>query len=237
MMESGIRNIADTPHAPFLRGIQSWVWRYFPVHQLSATDIFYALKWAQSGIPVTMLTEHFDVWLHEHPHHFDEGFRLVRLQRQAERAISEFRKKPAPIPPPVLVDDPFKRALETITSCGKQTENPLLRDALRQFYQAMREAHKLALTACPEWNQRPDAFYPFKARAILAWDEHLAILLQYCFDMLTETEQLQIQTMSPQEKVHCMHLGDEAKQHYIGQCQNKRIATYFHIEPLLENIL
>lgn len=237
MSENGLRNITDSPHAPFLRALQAWVWQRFPVHQLSATDIFYALKWAQTGIPADMLTEAFEAWLRDHPHHFDDGFRLTRLKLQAEHAISEFRKKPAAAAPPLLVNDPFKIALDTITTCGRQTNNPLLRDALRAFYQAMREAQKNAIDECPGWNERPDAFYPFKARAILAWDEHLAQLLSHCYNMLSEQEQTHMKALTPREKIHCMHLGEEAKQYYLKQCLNARLAAYFQIESLIENIL
>lgn len=235
MSENGLYNIVDSPHTSFLRTIQAWVWQRFPVHQLSANDIFYAIQWAQSGIPAAMLTEAFETWLQEHPHHFDDGFRLTRLKLQAEHAIAEYRKKAMATPPPVIVHDPFKAALDAITVCGKQTENPLLRDLLREFYQGMRDAQALAIESCPGWNERPDAFYPFKARAILAWDKHLAHLLTQCFNMLSEQEQTQIKQLTPREKIHCMHLGNEAKQYYLKQCMNTRLAAYFQIESLLEN--
>ena len=235
MIHAGIQNITDSPHATFLRELQEWVWRRFPVHQLSATDIFYAIQWAQTGISADMLTDYFEAWLQDHPHHFDDGFRLTRLKIQAEHAIADFRKKPVVSVSPILVNDPFKSALDVITICGKQAENPLLRDALRVFYQAMREAQREAVASYPDWTQRQDVFYMFKARAHLAWDEHLARLFEHSFGMLSEPEQAEMQQLTAQEKLHCMHIGDEAKQHYIQRCLYQRIATYFHIESLLEH--
>lgn len=237
MIHAGIQNITDSPHASFLRALQAWVWRRFPVHQLSATDIFYAIQWAQTGISADMLTDYFEAWLQDHPHHFDDGFRLTRLKLQAEHAIADFRKKPISSVSPILVSDPFKAALDAITVCGKQAENPLLRDELRAFYQAMREAQRESQTTYPDWSSRRDIFYMFKARALLAWDEHLGHLFENCFAMLSDQEQLEMKQLTVQEKLHCMHIGDEAKQHYIQRCLYQRIASYFRIEYLLENII
>ena len=84
----------ESPHAAFLRAIQEWVWSRFPTRQLSASDIFYSLQWAESQIPASVFIKSFDLFLQAHPHHFDEGCKLSKLQYEAsKRRLLSLRKK------------------------------------------------------------------------------------------------------------------------------------------------
>ena len=81
-------------HELFLRDMQAWVWMRYPTRQLSATDVFYALQWAASGLCARDFTSAFDAYLAEHPDVFDRGCRLSRLQYEAKRVIADAKLTP-----------------------------------------------------------------------------------------------------------------------------------------------
>ena len=226
------------PNTAFLRDIQDWVWKRFPTRQLSATDIFYVLQWADSGVPACIFIDGFENWLKSHPREFVSECRLSSLQFEAGRIISAYRQTHAAssIPEPIIVDDPYETALNRIADQGRKTNNPLLRNMLRTFYQQMLSSRKRARKDYPDWNTRSESFYPLQARAIIDWNTHFHALIDECFRMLAEQEQEKLTELTPAEKLHCMQIGSEAQQIYKTHLLQKKIAQYFDISPLLESL-
>ena len=208
------------PNTAFLRDIQDWVWKRFPTRQLSATDIFYVLQWADSGVPACIFIDGFENWLKSHPREFVSECRLSSLQFEAGRIISAYRQTHAAssIPEPIIVDDPYETALNRIAAQGRKTNNPLLRNMLRTFYQQMLSSRKRARKDYPDWNT------------------HFRALIDECFRMLAEQEQEKLTELTPAEKLHCMQIGSEAQQIYKSHLLQKKIAQYFDISPLLESL-
>ncbi len=228
-------DVQRSVHESFLRELQAWVWKRFPTRQLSASDIFYALKWAESGVPCCIFTDGFEAWLSRHPLEFVKDGQLSVLRFEAERIIGAYRELHSKdAERPLLVDDPYEMRLSIITQCGRETDNVLLRERLRAFYQKMRVSCQEARTAYPEWMQRSEQYYTLKARAILSWDEGLSCLLRECFEMLSEEEQASLKTLSGAERLHCMQISDEAQKIYKSQIIDKKIAKYFGILQLLD---
>ena len=226
------------PHAEFLRGIQNWVWRRFPARQLSATDIFYALQWAESGVPCCIFTDGFEAWLQTHPQECEKSIKLSGFHFEAERIIAGYRKLHANDPhlTPVIVDDPYEKALSLIAECGRNTKNPLLRDELRIFYQTMLKSRAENRQLYPDWNQRSESFYPLKAHALVDWENALNLLLEHCYNMLSEEEQNKLSMLKPADKIHCMHISEEAQKIYINRILHQNVAEYFEITKLLGNL-
>ncbi len=231
-------NDPNTPHTEFLRDIQSWVWKRFPTRQLSATDIFYALQWAESGVPFCIFSDGFEAWLHTHPLEFVKSGNLSDLHFQADRIIKAYHQhiSSAPDTTPTIVDDPYDTALTRIAEVGKKTKNPLLRDELRIFYQNMLISRTEARKLYPDWNQRSESFYPLKARAIIDWDKALKTLLQHCFSMLSEQEQTHLKKLAPVDEIHCMKIGEDAQYIYKTRILNQKIADYFEISALIKSL-
>lgn len=228
----------NLPHAEFLRDIQSWVWKRFPTRQLSATDVFYALQWAESGVPFCIFSDGFEAWLHTHPLEFVKSGNLSALHFEADRIIKAYHQHLSSVSntTPTIVDDPYETALTRIAEVGKKTQNPLLRDELRIFYQNMIVSRTEARKLYPDWNQRSESFYPLKARAIIDWDASIEILLQHCFSMLSEQEQTRLQKLAPVDEIHCMQIGEDAQKIYKLRILNQKIAEYFEISVLMTSL-
>ncbi len=229
----------ESPHADFLRAIQEWVWLRYPTRQLSASDIFYSLQWAESHIPASVFTQNFDAYLLEHPHYFDDGCKLSKLQFEAKRIIGEQQKELSGLPAntEIHVDsDPYDTAIRYITICGKRTTNPLLKDELRKIYTNLRSSRKKAMIKYPNWNKQTEEYYKFKAEAFLLWQDDIQNLCNNCLSMLSDTEQNQLRTLTPAEKIHCFQLGQEAETIYLNRILREKIARYFDFEELLNAI-
>lgn len=225
------------PHSEFLQDIQSWVWKHFPTRQLSAADIFYAMQWAETGVPCCIFTDAFEACLRSKNNEFLKTGKLSSLHFDAERVIDNYRIQHTDNSPkqPLIVDDPYQIALERIADSGKKTNNPLLRDELRIFYQNMLNSRSENRKAYPDWNQRSESYYPLKARAIVDWESSLSTLLNNCFEMLTDQEKSQLQKLSPADEAHCLFISEEAQNVYKKRILNQKIAEYFDISPLLMN--
>ena len=220
-------------HAAFLHDMQEWVWKRFPTRQLSATDVQQVLQWAETAIPSCILIDGLESWIHAHPGKFESDGRLTSLRFEAGRIIDAYRTAaPAPVQP-LRLDDPYAVALDQIADVGRKTDNPLLRDALRGFYQRMRESRRTAQDRYPLWNRRSEQYYPLKAQAILDWDGGLHGLAETCLGLLSDAERAAIETPSPSETMHCMFLGDEAKAVYLDRQRLRKTAEYFGFAGLL----
>ena len=229
----------ESPHAAFLRAIQEWVWSRFPTRQLSASDIFYSLQWAESQIPASVFIKSFDLFLQAHPHHFDEGCKLSKLQYEASRIIGEQQKATAQSPQKKeiqIVCDPYETALKYITICGQRTDNPILRDELRKLYASFKSAKTQAEQKYTNWNKQTEAFYKYKAEAFLLWQESVQHLCAYCLSLLSDVEQEKIKALTPAEKMHCFQLGPEAESIYVDRILREKVARYFDFEELLNSI-
>ena len=232
-------NPAQLTHAPFLRAIQEWVWKRFPARQLSPADIFYAMQWAASEIPVSVFIREFEAFLKTHPHHLDDSFRLSKFQFQARQIILSCRQNSQPIVQPVdqiQITDPYQTALTRLAHCGRKTNNELLRDALRIFYQHMRESCKQIREEFPDWQTRPDHFYRLKAQAVMDWDQGLCELCQTCFMALADEEQKQLLDLTPVEKAHLMYLGPDAEKTWRSRRINEKTAAYLGFSELMESL-
>jgi len=103
------------PHASFLQDIQNWVWKRFPTRQLSATDIFYAMQWAESGVPSIFFIDGFEAWLQTHPKEFVANAKLSNLRFEADRIVTAYRTL-HPVQPPTEItsEDPFETMLHRL---------------------------------------------------------------------------------------------------------------------------
>ena len=223
-------------HAPFIRAIQDWVHNRYPTRQLSATDLFYAIQWANSEVPAACFVEAFEEILRNRPHFLDEGFRLSKFNFEAQKMISRYRQKRSEDPQPIekiCVSDPYQEILDRLVKCGRMTTNPVLRDELRKLYQNMRQSKHQAENAEPEWSQRADQYYRYKSHAVVDWDEGLANLCNTCFMMLADVEQKTLLELSPAEKAHLMHLGEEAEKIWRTQRLREKVASYMGFSELL----
>lgn len=224
-------------HDVFLRDMQNWVWVRFPTRQLSATDIFYAIQWADSGVPSRYLIDGFEENMRRSGAEFAKSGKLSCLHFEADRLISAWHREHAVLQPaPLLIDDPYEKALSRLTMIGCRTENSLLRGELRIFYQNMVNSRTLARKTYPDWNQRSESFYPLKARAIVDWEDSLAKLFEHCYAMLSEQEQNRLSELSPVEQMHCMYISEDAKKAYKLRILNNKIAEYFKMSELLDDL-
>lgn len=224
-------------HDSFLRDMQNWVWVRFPTRQLSAADIFYVIQWADSGIPARFFIDGFEQHLQRGSSEFCRTGNLSCLRFEADRLIASWRRDHAGQEKvSILVEDPFEKALSRLTMIGCRTENSLLRDELRIFYQNIINSRNIARNTYPDWNQRSESFYPLKARAILDWDTSLATFLKHCFAMLSEQEQHRLSELSPVEQMHCMYISEEAQELYKMRILHHKVAEYFDVKELLDDL-
>ncbi|MBQ9395486.1 MAG: hypothetical protein IJU23_08210 [Proteobacteria bacterium] len=224
-------------HDSFLRDMQNWVWVRFPTRQLSATDIFYALQWADSGVPARYFIDGFEENLRRSGAEFAKTGKLSCLRLEADRLIAAWRRDHAgQEKAAILVEDPYEKALSRLTMIGCRTENSLLRDELRIFYQNMMYSRTQARKSYPDWNQRSESFYPLKARAIVDWEDSLARLFEHCYVMLSEQEQSRLSSLSPQEQMHCMYISEDAQKTYKMRILNHKLADYYKMNELLEDL-
>lgn len=225
----------DSPHAAFLRDIQAWVWTYCPTRQLSATDTYYALKWAASGLPASTFTRAFDAFIAKNPRTFAHGCRLSILSSYAARIMSTAPKlAPQPaIPIPDSARDPFDEAIDRIVQCGKRSQNPLLRDLLRTAYNELSRAHQAAVKECPHWRATPHDFYEFKARALTAIDAQIARICLSAREFLSPAELRDLQKLTPAEQLHCLRLGPDAESRYKNRIFDQKMASRLGFSDVL----
>ncbi|MBQ9242017.1 MAG: hypothetical protein IJ165_02110 [Proteobacteria bacterium] len=223
-------------NAPFIRDMQAWVWKRFPSRQLSATDIYYVLKWAESGVPASIFTDAFEHLLKSRACEFETNGKLSTLRFEAGRIIADYQKSllREPNVRPVTVDDPYETALSRIAQAGRDTQNPLLQAELRRFYKSILEDKSQAQHDHPEYSARIEAFYLYKSQAILAWDKGLDALLENCARFLSDEERLPLQALTPQEKFHCIPLSEDARELYKKHIFHKKLAEYFTLSSFLE---
>ncbi len=88
----------------------------------------------------------------------------------------------------------------------------------------------------PNWNKQTEEYYKFKAEAFLLWQDDIQNLCNNCLSMLSDTEQNQLRTLTPAEKIHCFQLGQEAETIYLNRILREKIARYFDFEELLNAI-
>lgn len=223
-------------NAPFIRDMQAWVWKRFPSRQLSATDIYYVLKWAESGVPSSIFTDAFEHLLNSRACEFETSGKLSTLRFEAGRIIADYQKTllREPNVRPVTVDDPYETALSRIAQAGRDTQNQLLQAELRRFYKSILDDQSKARHDYPEYGSRIESFYAYKAQAILAWDKGMEALLENCARLLSDEERLPLLSLTPKEKLHCIPLSEEARELYKKHIFNRKLAEYFEFSSLLE---
>ena len=226
-------------HEIFLRDIQSWVWMRYPTRQLSAADVFHALQWAASGLSAHDFTIAFDAYLRKHPRLFERGCRLSQLQYEAKRVISAEKRRrsaqPAVAPPwnGADVDDPYETALRRIVECGKQTEQPPIRDILRKAYSALYHAHRVSLAAHAEWRETLESYSLYKAQGLADYAAAVDQTFDAAESLLCAEETEKLRTLNQKEKIRAFRLGDEAKKRLLDQIFRRNAACYFGLEKLL----
>lgn len=225
------------PHTAFLQDIQNWVWKRFPTRQLSASDIFYAMQWAETGVPAVFFVDGFEHWLSTHPKEFVTNANLSALRFEADRIVSAYRQlHPVQAPVEFKVDDPFKVILDRLERVGKNTTDDRLRLQLREIYQTMRDGMQKTRSLYPDWKARAEVFYTLKARALILWDESVDHLIQECFSWLSEDEKKQMQTLTPADAMYAMRLGDEALAVYKKTHFQRNVAKFYSMESLLDPV-
>ena len=225
------------PHASFLQDIQNWVWKRFPTRQLSASDIFYVMQWAETGVPSIFFIDGFEAWLQTHPKEFITNANLANLRFEANRIIEGYRSL-HPVHRSIEMDviDPFETMQHRLEVLGKTTPNESLRNELRSIYQKVRSAQRETQSMYPDWNQRAESFYTLKARALLLWDECLETLIAQCFSWLPRENQEKMKTLTPAENLHLLRLGDEAQELYKKNLFQQKVADHCGMASLLEPI-
>ncbi|MBO4350215.1 MAG: hypothetical protein J6A01_04610 [Proteobacteria bacterium] len=227
----------NMPHASFLQDIQNWVWKRFPTRQLSASDIFYVMQWAETGVPSIFFIDGFEAWLRAHPKEFITNANLANLRFEADRIIEGYRSlHPVQLPVEINVEDPFETMRHRLEILGKSTQDEALRKDLRKIYQQIRTAQRETQSQYPDWNQRAESFYTLKARALIVWDECIESLITQCFSRLPQEKQEEMKVLTPAENLHLLRLGDEAQEMYKKTQFHQRIAKHYEMESLLDPI-
>ncbi len=227
-------------HEMFLRDMQSWVHLRYPTRQLSATDVFYALQWASSGLTARDFTAAFDVYLSQHPEAFERGCRLSRLKYEAQRVMREESRRrsslPAARPAPDCGDagDPYEIAICRIIECGKQTRMPPLRDILRKAYTAMAHAHRVSAQAFADRRLTPENYAEYKAKCLIDYDAAVDEVFRSATELLAREEIEKLRALTQKEKIRAFRLGDEAKERFLARVFRQNEARYFGIEKLLK---
>ncbi len=222
------------PHALFLQTIQNWVRSYVSTQQLSATDLFFALEWAESGVRPDALTDHLDRYIAQNPEVIQNGIKLSKLRWEAERYISAIRQKaPETLVQPMVVSDPFVALLDAIADIGRSVSNAFIKDILRTTWKSIHKSHQRALTLYPDWNTSPTAYYQLKAYAITTHREACQTACCKCSELLTPQELEVLTALTPQEQIRALTLGEEATKRFLQQCHNEKIAARFELTELL----
>ncbi len=226
-------------HEMFLRDMQSWVHLRYPTRQLSATDVFYALQWASSGLTAHDFTAAFDVYLSQHPEAFERGCRLSRLKYEAQRVMRDGNRRRAfpasarPAPDCSDADDPYEIAICRIIECGKQTPMPPLRDILRKAYTAMAQAHRVCAQVFADWRLTPENYAEYKAKCLIDFEAAVDEVFRSATELLAGEEIEKLRELTQKEKIRAFRLGDEAKERFLARAFRQNAARYFGIEKLL----
>ncbi len=227
----------NMPHASFLQDIQNWVWKRFPARQLSASDIFYVMQWAETGVPSIYFMDGFEAWLRAHPKEFITNANLANLRFEADRIIEGYRSlHPVQQHIEMNVKDPFETMLHRLEILGKSTQDEALRQDLRRIYQQIRTSQREAQSKYSDWNKHAEIYYTFKARALIQWDECIESLIAQCFSRLPQEKQEEMKKLTPAENLHLLRLGDEAQEQYQKTQFHQRIAKHYGMESLLDPI-
>lgn len=226
-------------HELFLRDMQAWVWMRYPTRQLSATDVFYALQWAASGLCARDFTSAFDAYLAEHPDVFDRGCRLSRLQYEAKRVIGAEKRRQSTLPAAQMpwhgdiVEDPYDVAICRIIECGKRTEQPPIRDILRKAYVALIQAHQVSIAAHPNWRETPESFAKYKAQCLADYASAVDLTFEGVNELLCDEEKAKLRRLDQREKIRAFQLGNDAKARFLAQIYRRNVAGYFGLDVLL----
>ena len=233
-----MNTLGDTlPHTAFLRDMQNWVWKRFPTLQLSASDIFYAMQWAETGVPSIIFIDGFENWLQTHPKEFVSDARFSALRFEADRIITAYRLvHPQTAESAFKAEDPFEQLLTRIEQIGKQATDERLLKELRQIYQTMRGCQRESQQQYPDWQTRSEAFYTYKARMLIQWDECIETLMHACLSWLSQEKCEQMHALSAEENMHLLYLGDEAQELYRKRRIHEKVADYYGIRGLLDSV-
>jgi len=222
------------PHALFLQTMQNWVRSYLSTQQLSATDLFFALEWAESGVRADALTDHFDHYIAQNPDVIKNGVKLSRLRWEAERYISALRQKtPETLAQPMIVSDPFATLLNAVAEAGRSSSNALVTEILRTMWKSLNKAHQAALELYPDWNTSPSEYYQLKAYAITTHRQACQSACNSCAEILTQQELDDLISLTTQEQMHLLTLGEDAAQRFRNKCRTEKIAAHFGLGELL----
>lgn len=230
--------INDMPphYVRFLRSIQAWFATRWPTRQLSASDMYYISKWAASNVAAGEYIAAFNRYLDSHPNFCDSNVTLSRLHFLAKEISANATKKPSAssaLPQPNRADDPYVTVINRLVDCGKQSDNPILRDILRDAFNQLTLCHRCALQAHPDWRLSTEAFYKFKAQCIIDNDNAVQAILSRLSDLLSPQELDALNTLSTADKIRSFNLGDIAKSKFLRQRFNLKLADYFDIAPIL----
>ncbi len=218
----------------FLQQLQNWARSYAPTRQFSPNDIFLAMEWANSGVRLHELTDYLDHVIAQNPDFFTQDFKITRLKTDAEKLIASKHQTLAErMQTPVVARDPFAELLACVTQTGQQTKNEFVRQALRQTWKQLKLVQNEAKTKHPDWHTTAAEFYELKAMAITAAHQLTEEACNTCYDVLTDEEKQQVDSLTPAEQIHQLQLGPEASRRYRQACRLQKIAEYFGLNTLL----
>lgn len=231
--------INDMPphYVRFLRSIQAWFATRWPTRQLSASDMYYISKWAAANVSAGEFIAAFNRYLDTHPDFCDTNVTLSRLHFLAKKISDNAPKKnssPHVPPSPNRANDPYVTVINRLVDCGKQSDNPLLRDILRDAFNQLSLCHRCALQTHPDWRLSTEAFYKFKAQCIIDNDHAVQDILTRLSDLLSPQELDALNTLSTADKIRSFNLGDIAKSKFLQHRFHLKLADYFDIAPILE---
>ena len=226
------------PHfVRFLRSIQAWFATRWPTRQLSASDMYYISKWAAKNVSAGEFIAAFNRYLDNHPNFDDANITLSRLHfltKDIADNTPQNKSTSSALPPPNRADDPYVTVINRLVACGKQSDNPLLRDILRDAFNHLSLCHRCALQTNPDWRLSTEAFYKFKAQCIIDNDHAVQNILSRLSDLLSPQELDALNTLSTADKIRSFNLGEIAKSKFLHNRFNHKLADYFDITPILE---
>ncbi|MGI5830444.1 MAG: hypothetical protein ACOX8U_09785 [Bradymonadia bacterium] len=221
----------------FIESLQHWLQGFCPTRQLSPLDIYYAMRWQDSGVPVKRFIDAFNEEIKGKKEDCSY-ISLKSLSFVAQRTIVKYRSQYANLPktaPPL--EDPFSSILERCAEVGRHCENSLLREELKKAYRDMRNT---ARTFYGEHGERPQSleeFYEFKAAALLAWDKILQNLLDAMLEYLSDDERRQIALLTPTQERKIRLLSTQAALEYKLRIKRENLVKYLQIEEIYNILL
>lgn len=218
----------------FIEGLQTWLQAQNPARQLTPLDLYHAVRWHESGIPIKCFLDAFNEALAKKTWDFQK-LSLKSFVFVAQRTIVQERSKYAQHQTAApSCYDPFGRILESIVQVGKKCDNVLLKEELKRAYRAMRYQATKFYESKFKIPQSLEEFYEAKASALIAWDEILRKLLEKMQSYLTASERVQCRKLTPMQEGKMRLLSENAAREYSLRLWHQNMVHHLQIAELYD---